>query len=86
MPLCYGHGIMKFIVTNPESIKAAPFEIVDIDPLMVGPEGAKVALTHKFAAAWQTRVLVRSYPEVAADIKSSNAEMAAAAEIFLKRA
>ena len=84
--MCYVISIMLFIVTTLLSVKGTSFEILDLDTNMIGAEGAKAALTHKYSAAWNTRVLVRTYPEVAADVRASDAEMAAAAEIFLKLA
>ena len=77
---------MKFIVTHIECANADCYEIVDVDTSVVGTEGIKAALTRKFSAYWHAPVRVRSYPEVAGDVRASDCEMAAAREIFLKRA
>ena len=77
---------MEFIVTPPECANADCYEIVEVETDLASAETVKAELRRRFSQSWKTPVCVRSYPEVAGDVRASACEMAAACAIFMNRA
>ena len=76
---------MEFIITRDDGQKAESFEIREVDTAVLAAEQARAMLKSSLAEDCSVNVIVRTYEEVAHDLKASEAEMEAAGRIFLKR-